>query len=115
MDQIPSNSSQEDRRDDLSSQVVSYVGKDLDPYRDALKRDLDRVHMMMTQMMTVRGHQSLLMDNISGRVRLSKTMERTILVHLNRMLARSRNLVKGRKKRRKKKSKRRTPRKSEEG
>lgn len=58
------------------SNGVVTLGGDLDPYRDGLKRQLERVHMILADPLMVLCLKDLIHGTVSGNVRLSRGTER---------------------------------------
>jgi hypothetical protein len=57
---------------------VIVLDGDLDPYRDGLKRQLERVHMILVDPFMVRCLKDLIHGACTGKVRLSNPTERFI-------------------------------------
>lgn len=95
----------------MGNDVVRLDG-DLGPFRDMLKRDLERVHMILTDPLMVLCLKDLLHGTVSGSVRLSKGTERflwaKIQSRMGQHLKGKINPKKGRPKKRKRNKKRTT-------
>ena len=88
--------------------MIEKVDGELSAYQEHLKGLLERVHLMMSSPECIRSFQMVLMDNVSGKTKWSKSTHKHLMWRFNRKLTWSKYLVKGRKsKKRGKKNRRR--------